>query len=340
MEIGINQEIKLDSNIPFYMVEGFELNWKLNCHALFYIRGYISSNAEYKPETLYGSKIRVWTEKEDSSQIIFCGYVTQSVEENVGNMKKIYIEAQSGTCMLDQEPIARSFQSIEKTYAEIACEAVRDSSGKIICTEGHDRQIGKPLIQYRETTWEFCIRLASHLGSCIIPDIMTGEPALWFGMRNGNDISAFTENEYDVVVKKNEADKAEFCFETESREFYKIGDRTVFCGQKLTICGVSAYFEHGELIFHYQLEQKVTGCMRYQKLFTGLGLAGTVLETRKEQVKVALDIDEKVSTGDYFYNWYPVTGNALYAMPEIGARVTLYFASRDERDGFVLHCIP
>ena len=42
-------------------------------------------------------------------------------------------------------------------------------------------------------------------------------------------------------------------------------------------------------------------------VFTGLGLMGTVLEVRGEQMKVALDIDGRVSTGDYFYNWYPVT---------------------------------
>lgn len=56
-------------------------------------------------------------------------------------------------------------------------------------------------------------------------------------------------------------------------------------------------------------------------------------------MKVALDIDGRVSTGDYFYNWYPVTGNVLYAMPEIGTRVLLYFMNNDERDGFLLSCI-
>ena len=38
-----------------------------------------------------------------------------------------------------------------------------------------------PVIQYEETTWEFVNRL----GVPIIPDIETGKPNLWFGMRNG-----------------------------------------------------------------------------------------------------------------------------------------------------------
>ena len=37
MEIAINKEIKMESVIPFNMVEKFELNWNINCHALFKI---------------------------------------------------------------------------------------------------------------------------------------------------------------------------------------------------------------------------------------------------------------------------------------------------------------
>lgn len=339
MEIAINKEIKMESVIPFNMVEKFELNWNINCHALFKINGYISPNAEHHLKTLYGSKIRVWRVNEDTVQIIFCGYVSKAVIENTGNTKKVSIEAQSGTCILDRKPVSQSFQSTENTYAEIAGESVRRSGGKIICTKGRDRQIGKPLIQYKETAWEFCKRLASHLGSCIIPDIMTGEPALWFGMRNGNDIPAFTENEYSISVKQSQTDKKEISYEIESRAFYSIGDKTVFCGQKLIISSVQAVFENGELIFCYHLQHKEICPVRYQELFTGLGLMGTVLEVRGEQMKVALDIDGRVSTGDYFYNWYPVTGNVLYAMPEIGTRVLLYFMNNDERDGFLLSCI-
>ncbi len=88
MEIAINKEIKMESVIPFNMVEKFELNWNINCHALFKINGYISPNAEHHLKTLYGSKIRVWRVNEDTIQIIFCGYVSKAVIENTGNAKK------------------------------------------------------------------------------------------------------------------------------------------------------------------------------------------------------------------------------------------------------------
>lgn len=69
-------------------------------------------------------------------------------------------------------------------------------------------------------------------------------------------------------------------------------------------------------------------------------MTGTVAEVRKERVRIALDIDGENAAGNYFYHWYPETGNALYAMPEIGARILLYFGSRDEQTGYALHCLP
>lgn len=62
------------------------------------------------------------------------------------------------------------------------------------------------------------------------------------------------------------------------------------------------------------------------------------MDVRKEEVQVALDIDGGKITGEYYYDWYPITGNALYAMPEKGARVEVYFGSRDEQEGFGSEC--
>ena len=66
----------------------------------------------------------------------------------------------------------RSYQLVDKTYAEVADEAVKISGGKTICIDGNNKIIGKPFIQYQETAWEFCKRLASHLGTCIVADVL------------------------------------------------------------------------------------------------------------------------------------------------------------------------
>ncbi len=338
MRLYINDELRLDSKIPFISIEDFSFNWKLNQHTVLKLKGYIDQYFTNEKVSFYDSKIRIWKEKDNET--IFYGYITNVSEEKTGSFIEVHIIAQSASCKLDQKTEKRSFQAVEKTYAQIAREAVEQGGGQIICTEGNNSPIGKPLIQYNETVWEFSKRLASRLTTCIVADIISGEPVLWFGMRNGNTIPPLPEDEYTINIVRaphGDGSQTETEYQAESREFYKLGDKTVFCGRRLIICGVSACFQHGELIFRYLLKNKVICKKIYQENLIGLGLSGTVVDVRQEQIKVALDIDGGKSTGDYFYNWYPETGNVFYAMPEIGTRVEVCFGSWDEMDSFGLN---
>lgn len=339
MEVKIADGLKMECEIPLVSVEKFQFEWGTNSHAFLMIQAYIDNHIKYKPEELYYSKIKLWLDK-DESQIIFFGYLTGVEMKKAGETVMVQLMAKSGSIILDQQAESRSFQNVSNTYAEIVKQIAKSGRGRVICTKGADIAIKKPLIQYEETAWEFCRRLASHLGTGVIPDIVTGGQNFWFGMRKGNVITSFSEDEYTVETKRNTLGKIETEYEVESREFHKIGDKTVFCGQEMVICRVLAYFERGELIFRYLLKEYEVESIIYQNSFVGLGLTGTVLEIQQEQVKVALDIDNGNFTGDYFYDWYPETGNALYAMPEIGASVLLYFGDRDEREGYVIHCMP
>ena len=339
MELNINHELRIESKIPFQSVKDFSFEWKPNQHTTLEINGYIDQNITYGKESFYDSKIRIW--KEQDKETIFCGYITNVSEEKTGSFIEVHIIAQSTSCKLDQKTEKRSFQAVEKTYAQIVRKAVEQDGGQIICTEGNNSPIGKPLIQYNETAWEFSKRLASRLTTCIVADIISGEAALWFGMRNGNTVPPLPEDEYTINIVRlphRDGSQTETEYQAESREFYKLGDKTVFCGRRLIICGVSARFQHGELIFRYLLKNKEICKKIYQENLIGLGLSGTVVDVRQEQIKIALDIDGGKSTGNYFYNWYPETGNALYAMPEIGARVEVCFGSWDEKDGFGMNC--
>lgn len=71
----------------------------------------------------------------------------------------------------------------------------------------------------------------------------------------------------------------------------------------------------------------------------GLGFWGIIKKVKGESLTLALDIDHGQETGDYFYPWYPETGNALYAMPETGARALLYFCCAGKQEGAVIHCL-
>lgn len=338
MENNITSNLKMECEIPFAAVEKFQFSWIPNQHSELTLSGYIDSAQRYEVMETYNSKIKIWLDKEEGIQTLFWGYLVKTEFENVGKVTKVRLKAKSGSYKLDQQAESQSFQNVEKTYAEVIKQATERAGGKTICESGVGQKIGKPLIQYEETVWEFSKRLASQLGTCVIPDIETSGKYFWFGMRKGDPIPAFPEEEYELNIRRRSYDtEKEISYNVESRGFYKIGDRTKFCNQEMIICKVIALFEKGELIFKYLLKQDESPEIFYQNKFLGLGLKGMVIDTRQEQVKIALDIDGGDSTGDYFYDWYPETGNALYAVPEKGTRILLYFGSQDEREGFALH---
>jgi hypothetical protein len=155
MEIKVNNEIRIESKVPYCMVEYFSLKWEPNCHAQFNIIGYIESETICNMQMLYDSKILVLKEKEGKLQTIFYGIVSYAEQETTGKIKKISLEAKSGTCILDQKLMERSYQSVDKSYAEIAREAVKISGGKIICIEGNNKIIGKPFIHIKKQHGNF-----------------------------------------------------------------------------------------------------------------------------------------------------------------------------------------
>lgn len=334
--IQVTNQIKVESILPLLAVHSFQLEWGTNEHAFLWLEGY--ADGQKQLQLPGNSKIRIWLENDTT---LFYGYLTKIRMDNAGETTRIRLEARSGSFKLDQKPESASFQDVGETYARTVQKAAERAGGRVICTEGKDRTLGKPPIQYEETAWEFCRRLASRLGTYIIPDIATGREAFWFGMRKGNRVPAFSEEEYAVEVQgMTSQGRSRTGYEVESREFYRIGDHTVFGGREMTIFKVQAHFRNGELTFGYLLREEDTVNPIYQNRFTGLGLKGTVVETKQEQVRIALDIDGGESTGEYFYAWHPETGNALYAVPETGMRIVLYFGSPDEREGFVMHSLP
>lgn len=339
VEIKAGSNLRVEMEIPIKSVENFNVCWKPNQHVLLEMSGYMEPEVRYRQRG--DSKIALWMEKDGTEQTIFRGYVVKAEQYMVGNLKKILLKAKSATCKLDCRTESKSYQAVEESYAEIIQRVIAHVGGNVICNRGREDVISRPVIQYQETAWEFCKRLASHLGTCVIPDPEAEEAGFWFGMRKGTRFDSPSEDEYVIGLRKKDYENSmEIRYEMQSREYHKVGDQTICFGQKMIISEANAIFKHGELVYYYILKQSEECKMIYQDRFIGLGLEGTVEETKEEKVRLALDIDNGSPTGSYFYDWCPETGNSFYAMPEKGARVLLYFGSNDERDGFALHCLP
>lgn len=340
MEFKITDSLKVETDVPILNVGSFRFFWKTNCHARMELDGYIDRSISWNPAQSYNSRIKIHSNEGGKTQTLFYGYIFKVEISNSGKTTRVFLDIMSASCLLDRMAESRSFQNPAKTYGEVVKLAVQADGGQVIRIQESDREIGSPVIRYEETVWQFAGRMADRLGSCIIPDIETGNPNIWFGMRKGKEVQAPDDTQYTARLRPI-GKKAGICIKTEGRNYYKLGDRMTCLGQKMIITEIEGRYEHGELIFTYTMEDKATkytGFHEY-KHSAGMGLWGTIADVKKELVKVVLDIDKGEDTGDYYYPWYPETGNTLYAMPEIGSRALLYFFSEDEQDGAVIHCL-
>lgn len=341
MEIKLAANLKMETDIPIFHVTGFHFLWKTDSHAELNLSGDIDSHIQWKPEQFYNSRLKIWLNEGDGIQIIYNGYVVEMETKRIGQADQIFLKVLSATCLVDRKIRSRSFQNPITTYGQIVRETIKAEGGQVIRNQKSDKEIGSPIICYEETAWQFAKRMGGNTGNPIIPDIETGNPNLWFGMRSGKEVPALQEEQY-VIQMRAIGRKTGTCFLTEGRSYYKIGDRMTYKGQKVTIIEVGGRYEQGELMFFYILENMAVRCQarsRNDNHLAGLGLWGTIKEVKDEAVKIALDIDHGEDTGNYFFPWFPETGNAFYAMPEKGSKALLYFLSADGKKGAVIHCL-
>lgn len=338
----------METEIPFQSIQEFWMTWEINEHAKLKIKGVLRSDNER--ENLYqnysGLDIRILIQgigTNERKTVLFCGE-TNTVDI-VYSHGMIYIEliVNSASIKLDSEMICCSFQDSSQTYSEVVKEIGESGNARIICTVDKEK-INKPVICYKETRWEFMKRMASCQNQYIIPDVITGRRNLWFGMRNGQRIADKIENcNSEVEIKKSyesgEKGIGAKYYYIKNRKNYSIGDWAELDGRKCVIYKKEAHFVQGELLFGYKLteEQNIRVETYYNESFTGLGLEGTIQGTKKETVRIRFDMDGK--DGAYDYPWRPETGNAMYAMPELGAKAVVYFMNHDEGQGIGIRCL-
>ena len=347
MNIRINEKLSIETDIPFQSIQELAMTWEINDHGRVSFSGIVKrekSGSRGLQEDYLQTTVRfILTGNGDneSDETLFCGQIEQIDLQYTHGVLRALVTAGSASMKLDKKKLCYTFQDTSQTYAEVAKAVSALEDGSVICSAG-DKKLEKPVICYKETAWEFERRIASLQNSYIIPDIVTGHPNLWFGMRKGKEMKE-NSSSAEVNIRKSyvagEKGRAFISHCLESRDSYFLGDWKVLAGRKYVVYKKETRLLHGEIQFLYWLanEKDIETEPYYNKRFTGLSLSATVKQTRNETVQVQFDIDEK--NGTYFYPWRPESGNALYAMPEKGSKVEVYFMNHDERQGIVLRCL-
>lgn len=282
---------------------------------------------------------------------IFSGLITEVRFKEPGGSNRIMVRAVSSTWKMDIEKKCRSFQDTRLTYKSLINSILAEYGDADMVFSVTDRPVAGPLIQYRETDWEFIGRIMSCLGVAVTADCRTKKPLFFCGYFCGGKEWTVDQSLYSIHFNRNYYfktaaplfDKSQYVYyEMAGTERYQLGDTVVIDGRRLTVCGKSGQVVQGILVFQYRLaNQTYVETERYDNpLLSGLSLTGKVLAVKQERLKLHLDIDAKQDQeGAYFFPWRPLTGNLLYVMPEAGERVRLYLQDGREENAIGIDVI-
>lgn len=137
---------------------------------------------------------------ESKPEPIFCGVSSAFQVKRSGEVFIAKLTVATGTTLLDIVKKSRSFQDVSMTYQQLVYTVLSDTP-KAAATFDKiaNTPIGKPIIQYQETDWEFIKRLASMLGTQLLPDCTVPTPQFSFGVP-GYAAEAFWAKNYTTKI--------------------------------------------------------------------------------------------------------------------------------------------
>ncbi len=261
----------------------------------------------------------------------------------------------SGSVLLDTRPRCRSFQNPNMTWGQILETVIQEyPHGTLLknCVD-YDKSIGRPIIQYQETDWEFLNRIASRCQACIYPDISQPWARCSLGIPlSRKDSFVISPTVYTRTMSRSfyqEGGKAAGRFKADfatvtikSTRNYDVGTAIRYQRQEYRIVEKELTLQDEEVGFTYLLahEAYLVRKPQYNEKVSGVSLIGTVLATAGETVKLHLDIDsEQDRATAYPYSWVPTSNNLMYLMPQVGTKAILYIPNHDEQNAEAIGCV-
>lgn len=349
---------------PYELLSVLELKIKkeINEHATATIIGYICENdyCKYINQTTENIWLKIYAkDANEDKKILFVGIV-QSVEEiTTSELRKIKIQATSGSILADINKRTRTFQDGTNSFNSVFSRIIEeDSYLRVNSTCLGSNIIDSFLVQYSETNWEFIKRLASHFNSYVVADYETNGCNIYFGSPNKIE-NADLSKEYFSIKKdideyrfkirngiKDYLERDAMEYSVSSREIYSLCSKIIYNKKELYIKSIDTSYEKGELIHKYVLKSEagLKEVKKYNYSIIGASLMAVIKEIEKDNVKVTIDIDK--GNAKSIDRWFPYStvysspdGTGWYFMPEIDDTVRLYFPSESENDAFIISAV-
>ncbi len=330
---------------------------EVNEHMQYCFEGMIpmSKMKEYAALGEKDTWVHVYTLGEQGENIWLCGWIKDMMFQVTGQTCKMSLILGSGTALMDLKEHIRTFQGESITYEQLldTCNSTYEYAAKIM-TAGKKETVGKLMVQYRETDWEFIKRLASQKQTVVVADAETKGCKYYFGLpaRDNTIMGDMQEyrTQFDIKTyweKQNQGLSVlpqDFIYYIwESRDVYYLGDVGIIDGRAMTVWKIETLMSGNELYHTYYMKPK-SGFYTAEKENTklaGTSLLGTITGVKGEQVQATIREDENSGNGGS--RWFPYAtvyssadGTGWYCMPEPGDLIHLHFPTGRESDAYVI----
>lgn len=340
-------EISVKCNFPIGQIKSLAIQEQMGAHTVAEIVVGIESDSLIAINQQFNSQpIVIDAVKDGEKAMLFSGVISKIRMDRESDYETMYIMAYSLSWLMDLEKKNKSYQG-ETSVLQLVQRICEENSFSFVCS-AEDRVTEEPFIQYRETDWEFLMRLSTHLH---VPVFMTNDyegKEIYFGLQeHGNPIKLNTLNEKWCMDEErakimNFDYKKAIYYEVITGQILHLGQKVGYNHEVLWPFQVNMVLQQGMLYCTYKLAGKhyysIPTC--YNPYIKGVALEGTVLERKNETIKVHLDIDEEQDINRaYFYPWLPEHGNMVYCMPEEGSKIRLLITGEDERNAVGIQCV-
>lgn len=340
---------------PFEYValQDVEIHKGLNCHAQarIVIRVKDDRKEEYLSMLSADTWLKVTAEGETgTSTVLFHGIVTGFTMEQDGYETILHLEAESGTVLMDDKEHFRVFQNKDTPCSLLFDQITAGyAGGKADYPEGADDKTEGVLMQYQETDWAFCKRLASLHNRYIVPDALQKGCGYTVGLPEGVEQSwkapdimlTLDACEYQQKVKngvKGLQMRDMLTLSVTDREIYQLGDFMLYEGGKYYIYDITTRYIGAECVHEYKLRRKEglqTLTIEHQGT-AGCSFEAQVTGVQKDTVQIDITGDEwQALDGKKWFAYATVysspDGTGWYSMPEVGDTVRLYVPDHENR---------
>lgn len=340
-------EINVNCNIHIGQIKSLSIKEQMGAHAVAEIMASVEAGSLGIASQQFNSQpLVIDAVKEGERTLLFSGVISKVRINKEVVYDTVHIVAYSLSWFMDLEKKNKSYQG-DTSILKLIHKICEENSFSFI-SSAEDKVTEGPFIQYRETDWEFLVRLSTHLHIPVYAASDYEGKGIYLGLRNQEipvRLNALNEKWcMDAELNKlvNFDIKKSLYYEVTTGQAFHIGQSIQYNNEILWPFKVNMILQNGMLHCNYKLAgayyHATPTC--YNHYLRGCSLEGTVLERKDETIKVHLDIDDEQDMDcAHFYSWLPEYGNMVYCMPEKGSKIRLLISGEDERCAIGIHCV-